>query len=230
MAEFRHWVDLSLEDRRNMLVALVGYRFGREPEARLDEIRAERADYMASFLRLAGIGPKDTVLELGSGCGFGTRVLAARAGRVLACDISPAFLSWAREELAGVDNVSFHQVASRDLSGIDDGSIDVVVSVSVFIHFNLYDMHGYFAEFARVLKPGGRVAFDFADERRLGGWLRLPAQQQQFLEHAAFYREDPRALAGLVQWNSAAGIRAVADMAGFRRQGRRGHRLLFRKR
>ena len=86
------WVRLDKEDIRKMLVSLVGDRFGERPEERLDDIREERARYAKKFIRLASIKPSDHVLELGSGCGFGTGALAAGAKQVTACDISPAYL------------------------------------------------------------------------------------------------------------------------------------------
>jgi SAM-dependent methyltransferase len=90
MAGREAWVDLSESDLHDLLIHLIGYRFGEKPEDRLDEIREERARYMARFISLAGIKPHEDVLELGSGCGFGTRALAASANSVVACDISPS--------------------------------------------------------------------------------------------------------------------------------------------
>lgn len=229
MSDHQAWVDLSEEDFRDMLISLIGYRFGREPEKHLEEIRAERSQYIGKFMKMAGVRPTDTVLELGSGCGFGTRVLAQRAGRVLACDISPAYLSVAKKELRDLDNVEFHLVNSRDLSEIADDSVDKVLSVSVFIHFNLYDIHLYFKEFKRILKENGKVVFDFADQHRMAGRLKLKNLEAQFLEHVKFYGQDPSKLPGLVQWNSARGIENAARLAGFKKIKRRGHRLLFRR-
>ena len=186
------WVDLDAEDVRRMLISLVGHRFGDRPEEHIDEIRADRAQYANRFVRMAGIRPTDTVLDLGSGCGFGTAVIARRAGRVIACDISPAYLAFARHECADSNNIEFRQIDSRDLSTIASESIDKVTSMAVFIHLNLYDMHHYFGEFSRVLKPGGTVLIDFADQGRLFSRL-LPnrAQDSQFLAHSSFYRDDP---------------------------------------
>ncbi|MCW8926734.1 MAG: class I SAM-dependent methyltransferase [Xanthomonadales bacterium] len=227
MTADKAWVGLTNEDIREMLVALVGFRFGTEPETRLDEIREEREAYAGRFLKMAGVGSDDTVLELGSGCGFGTRAVAKMAKKVLACDISEAYLTYARQELEGIDNIEFHHVQSRDLNAIADHSVDKIVSISVFIHFNLYDIYLYFLEFKRVLKNGGRVVFDFADSHRLGGGIRSKVLTGQFLEHAPYYRDMPSNLPGLVQWNSAKGIRGVAKLAGFRQVSHRGHRLLF---
>ena len=227
MTADKHWVGLKNEEFRDMLFALIGFRFGREPETRLPEIRQERQNYAGKFLKMAGVGSSDTVLELGSGCGFGTRAIAQLARRVVACDISDAFLSYAQQELKDLENIEFHHVESRDLSGIADGSINKIVSISVFIHFNLYDIFLYFTEFKRILKNKGRVVFDFADSHRLAGGIRSSSLIEQFLEHAPFYKEDPSNLPGLVQWNSANGIKGAAKLAGFRLVKRRGHRLLF---
>lgn len=223
----RAWIDLNPADLRQMLISLIGYRFGEAPEERLADIRAERQAYAGNFLDLAGIGPRDAVLDLGSGCGFGTAAIARRAATVVACDISPAFLDFARRECAGLGNVRFQQIEPRDLSPLESSSLDAVVSMSLFIHFNLYDMACYFAEFGRVLKARGRVVFDFADAHRLFSRWRNHGNDALFREHTEYYRADPSALPGLLQWNSARGITQVARDAGFRRLRRRGHKLLF---
>jgi len=223
----RAWIDLDPADVRNMLVSLIGYRFGQQPETRVDEIRIERRTYAHKFLRLAAVNKNQTVIDLGSGCGFGTGAIAEQAGEVHACDISPAFLDFARRECAGKTNIRFHAVQPRDLSPIPAHSIDTVISMSVFIHLNLYDMACYFEEFKRVLKPAGKLVFDFADSNRLFRRFRNHGNDQLFREHTGYYRENPAALAGLVQFNSARGIIQVARDAGFRCLKRRGHVLLF---
>lgn len=227
MTADKAWVDLSTEEIRDMLIALVGFRFGTEPETHLAEIREQRQSYAGRFIKLASIGPSDTVLELGSGCGFGTRAVALLAKKVVACDISKAYLSYAQQELEDLDNVEFHHVDSRDLSPIPDNSIDKIVSISVFIHFNIYDIYLYFMEFKRILRNKGKVVFDFADSHRLAGGIRSQSLIDQFLEHATYYKEAPSNLPGLIQWNSAKGIKGAAKLAGFRQLKHRGPRLLF---
>ena len=223
----RAWVDLDIADYRNMLISLIGYRFGEHPEERLDEIRAERAQYAQGFLKLAGLGNECDVIDLGSGCGFGTAAIAKKVRTVQACDISPAFLEVAKRECADLTNVRFHPIPSRNLDALPAQSVDAVVSMSVFIHLNLYDIYLYFMAFRRVLRPGGNVVFDFADMNRLFARFRKHGNDNLFLEHAGYYNENPSSLFGLIQWNSARGISGVASAAGFKRLKRRGHRLLF---
>jgi ubiquinone/menaquinone biosynthesis C-methylase UbiE len=226
----RAWIDLDPADVRTLLVSLIGYRFGERPEERIAEIRTERQDYARSFLNLAAVTRQQTVLDLGSGCGFGTAEIARRARSVLACDISAAFLEFAGRECGDLGNVRFHHIEPRKLTAVAGQSVDTVISMSVFIHLNLYDMYAYFKEFRRVLKPGGKVVFDFADAHKLFSRFHRHGNGDLFREHAEYYREDPSALAGLVQWNSARAITLVAREAGFRRLHKRGQKLLFRHR
>jgi ubiquinone/menaquinone biosynthesis C-methylase UbiE len=223
----RAWIDLDPTDVHNMLVGLIGYRFGEQPETRVDDIRAERRKYAQKFLRVAGVNKNQTVIDLGSGCGFGTGAIAEQAARVIACDISPAYLDFARLECSARDNIDFREVQPRDLSSIAGQSVDTAISMSVFIHLNLYDMACYFAEFKRVLKPGGKLVFDFADSDRLFRRFRNHGNDDLFREHTGYYKENPASLAGLVQFNSIRGITQVAHDAGFKRLKKRGHVLLF---
>lgn len=222
------WIDLNKEDFRRMLISLIGHRFGERPEEHLDKIREERVLYAEGFIKMAGIKQGDKVLDLGSGCGFGTATIARHASKVIACDISPAYIEFARGECANLHNVQFHAITSRDLSPVDNHSVDAVIAMAVFIHLNLYDIYSYFMEISRVLKPGGKVLIDFANMNRLFSRVPNRSQDQLFLSHAGFYRDDPGTLAGLVQWNSARGIKGVAKSAGFKFVKRRGHKLLFK--
>jgi SAM-dependent methyltransferase len=221
------WVDLSESDLHDMLIHLIGYRFGEKPEQRLDEIREERARYMGRFIKLTGVKTGDTVLEIGSGCGFGTRALAKAAGQVIACDISPAYLDFARRELKDLGNIRFELIKSRDLGAIADASVDKVVSSAVFIHLNLYDIYLYFLEFKRILKPGGKVTFDFANMHLLTGGWRSKQAKDEFLSLADHYKKFPSSIAGLVNWNSARGIRGAAKLAGFKRTRRISDKMVF---
>ena len=84
------------------------------------------------------------VVELGCGTGFGTRVLAARFGPVVAMDLAFEMLRLAPPE-AGA---RVHADASR--LPLADGSVDVLVAVNMFL---------FPTEFARVLAPGGALVW-----------------------------------------------------------------------
>ena len=60
------------------------------------------------LLQALGIGPDERVLEIGTGCGFLTYLLAQRAAHVTSIELNPALAELARANLAahGVGNVS----------------------------------------------------------------------------------------------------------------------------
>src|SRR3990172_12793807 len=128
--KFKHWIDLSEDHIRSMLVALIGHDFGPEPEKRIPEIRESRKNYANYVADRCEIDKENILLDLGSGCGFGTYWLAQRAKHVYACDISPAYLEFASKECSFLDNVSFHLIKSRQLDFLEKNTIDVVCSIS----------------------------------------------------------------------------------------------------
>jgi SAM-dependent methyltransferase len=133
------------------------------PRALLDAIPARA---LASFagvghhLALAGLAPGEAVLDLGSGSGtdvFCAAVQVGPSGRVVGVDFTPEQVAKAS---ALCDAERFPQasfVAGRiDELPFADGTFDVVISNGV-INLSVVK-NRVFAEAARVLRPGGRLA------------------------------------------------------------------------
>jgi len=104
--------------------------------------------------------PGETVVDLGSGAGLDA-FLAARVvgpeGQVIGVDMTPAMLKKARENAArgGYAQVEFREGRLEALP-VADSSVDAVMSNCVI---NLVpDKATVFAEIARILRPGGRLA------------------------------------------------------------------------
>jgi arsenite methyltransferase len=133
------------------------------PAAELDAIPAEAIDSFAGvgyYFELARISPGETVVDLGSGSGMDS-FLAARqtgtSGRVLGIDMTEAQLTKSRRLASehGIANVEFIGAHIEQLP-LPNASADVVISNGVI---NLApDKAAVFAEAARVLRPGGRLA------------------------------------------------------------------------
>lgn len=146
--------DLHFHTGRALAEAL-GY-----PADLLDELPAQAVTSFAGVgyhLGLARVVAGERVLDLGSGSGtdvFAAAVQARPTGSAVGVDITPEQLARA-ERLRREDHVAFRRARIEELP-FDDASFDVVISNGVV---NLAaDKAAVFAEAARVLRPGGRLA------------------------------------------------------------------------
>tara|TARA_B110000261_G_scaffold161743_1_gene203778 strand:- start:443 stop:1219 length:777 start_codon:yes stop_codon:yes gene_type:complete len=93
-----------------------------------------------------------TVLEIGSGEGYGIMELAPLADNYIAVDKYNTEIS---DELMKTNNITFIQTEVPPLKEIEDNSIDFVVTFQVIEHIKDDEM--FLKEIYRVLKPGGKV-------------------------------------------------------------------------
>jgi ubiquinone/menaquinone biosynthesis C-methylase UbiE len=112
------------------------------------------------FFDLARLEPGERILDLGSGCGMDVFFAAhqvGKSGSVTGIDMTPAQLAKAEALRADLDypNVQFVPGHIEDLP-FDDAQFDVVISNGVINLSAAKDK--VFAEAARVLRPGGRLA------------------------------------------------------------------------
>jgi ArsR family transcriptional regulator len=108
----------------------------------------------AALVRLVPRGL--TVADVGCGTGLLTLTLSRVAGRVVAVDESPEMVRKTRQKVgrSGLTNVEVRQGRAESLP-IPAGSCDAVFAFHLLRH--LRRPAEAVAEFARVLKPGGRV-------------------------------------------------------------------------
>jgi SAM-dependent methyltransferase len=108
--------------------------------------------------------PAGVAVDAACGTGRFSALLAARGHRVIGVDSSPDMLARARVRVPG------GEFRSGDLNRlpVDDAAADLVVCGLALTHVR--DLRPVFAEFARVLRPGGHlVVSDMHPERILRG-------------------------------------------------------------
>ncbi|HEY0823123.1 MAG TPA: methyltransferase domain-containing protein [Ramlibacter sp.] len=113
------------------------------------------------MLDAAGVGPGARVLDIAAGAGEQTLVAARRAGaqgHVLATDISPTILRYARAaaQQAGLANVETRELDGESHDQLPAGSFDAAISRVGLIYFP--DQQRALAGIRHALRPGGRFA------------------------------------------------------------------------
>ena len=93
-----------------------------------------------------------TVLEIGSGEGFGIRELAPKAEHYIAVDKYNTSIS---KKLQANNKITFIRNEVPPLKEIEDNSVDFVVSFQVIEHIKNDKL--FLQEIHRVLKPGGKA-------------------------------------------------------------------------
>lgn len=112
------------------------------------------------FIRWLGLGPGQRLLDIGCGSGGPSLRMVEESGAgVVGIDIHTQGIEVARREAArrGLGGVSFEVIDAGGRLPFDDGSFDAVICVDAINH--LADRAGVLRDWARVLRPGGRVLF-----------------------------------------------------------------------
>jgi ubiquinone/menaquinone biosynthesis C-methylase UbiE len=128
--------------------------------ASLDQFHARGLEATKELATLAGIDGTSRVLDVGSGIGGPARYLAESLGcRVVGVDLTAEYCRVAEALTARVglaDKVEFRTANALDLP-FGDGEFDVAWTQHVAM--NIADRSRLYREMARVLKPGGKLAF-----------------------------------------------------------------------
>jgi ubiquinone/menaquinone biosynthesis C-methylase UbiE len=133
------------------------------------------APFGAAMFDEARLQPGEDVLDVGCGHGMST-VEAAEAvapnGRVVGIDISPAMLEPARQRVAnaGLDNVELVE-GDAQVYPFEAESFDVVISRFGLMFFD--DAEAAFANLARALRSGGRLAFVCPRDPLSSEWVKV---------------------------------------------------------
>lgn len=120
-----------------------------------------------------------TLLDIGCGEGYNTRLLAKKGATVTGVDFSDVMIKLAMEEEKkeplGID---YHKLDATQLTGIGNSTFDIVTCMMVYMDFENVD--GVTREIARVVKSNGIViismphpCFEMSWEngKKVAGWI-----------------------------------------------------------
>jgi SAM-dependent methyltransferase len=101
------------------------------------------------------------VLDLASGEGYGTHILAQSAEHVTGVDISPEAVAWAAQKYRE-ENLAFLQ-GSANAVPLPDADVDVIVSFETLEHLGEHE--AMFREIKRVLREDGLLIISTPNKR-----------------------------------------------------------------
>ena len=176
-------------------------------------------------LEQVGLAPGLRVLDIGCGWAFGTYWARTAGCEVCGIDLAHDQLAWARRTLPGGPGLGLGQANARALP-FRDTSFDRVVSVETLEHVFRPDRAAVYAELARVLRPGGRLALSTpnpaspveAAKRFAVRWPRLrralpsscfPEAADDLTTYHPYRYHHPLPPAELVRGLTAAGLRVL---------------------
>lgn len=167
---------------------------------RWDAMRREffSAAVREKALARAALRPGMTVVDVGAGSGFVSEGLLGRGLRVIAVDASPAMLAELKRRLR-TEEVDCREGDAEHLP-VADGMLDCALGNMVLHHVE--HPAAAIAEFARTLKPGGRLILTDLD-RHQHAFLR----EEHHDRWLGFDRADVR------RWLKAAGLHNVTVTA-----------------
>lgn len=188
-------------------------------DAHTADIRAWLREPTDAMFAMAGVAPGACVLDVAAGAGDQTLDLAQRVGptgRVLATDLSPAILSFARARAAdaGLTNVET-RVADGEALDVEPASFDAAICRLGLMFFpeplkGLREIH-------RALRPGGglcTMVFSGPDKNPC-----LTILMSTALEHVGLPARDPFAPGGLMSLGQSGRMDRLFGEAGFRDVG-----------
>jgi SAM-dependent methyltransferase len=108
------------------------------------------------------IPQNSSVIEIGPGGGRWTEYLQKKSSILQLVDISEKCLELCKERFPDKTNITYNLIKDVKFNFTSDNSIDFVFSYDVFVHIDKAQITDYFNEFARVLKPSGKIILHYS--------------------------------------------------------------------
>jgi SAM-dependent methyltransferase len=128
------------------------------------EAARDKAGEFDAVARGMGIAPGETVADIGAGSGYYVTRLSPRVGpggKILAEDVTPAYLASLERRVKGLDNVTVVRGEAHD-PRLPAASVDAAILVHMY--HEIAQPFGLLHNLAQAMRPGGRVGIVDADD------------------------------------------------------------------
>ncbi len=98
------------------------------------------------------------ILEIGCGSGYGNKLLATKAKKILSIDIDKESIEFAKK-INPSANIEYELADVTKGISPKDNSYDICVCFQVIEHIQISKLQDFLGEINRVIKPGGSVLF-----------------------------------------------------------------------
>jgi SAM-dependent methyltransferase len=136
--------------------------------------------------------PGSVVCEIGPGTGRFSRFIVPRIpqGQLHLVDHSPWMVRFLQTYFDGQPTVQVHLGDGHSLPFAQGGWMDLVFVAGTIVALKLGTIHLYAREFARVLKPGGVVVFDYIDPSTAEGWAHLQTEGHRLADVYTYHAPE----------------------------------------
>ncbi|MBV9598338.1 MAG: class I SAM-dependent methyltransferase [Chloroflexi bacterium] len=150
------------------------------------------AEALLSATLFPHLQPDAVVCEVGPGTGRFSRYILPRIprGQLHLVDHSPWMVRFLRGYFRNQSNVVVHLGDGQSLPMPNDRWMDVVFVAGTVIALELGTIQRYAVEFARVLKPGGLVVFDYLDPTTDDGWAHLHTEGRRLADVYSYHAPE----------------------------------------
>ncbi len=118
------------------------------------------AEHMSRYMAAEEVVKGKIVLDIASGSGYGTKMLAKHAKKVYGVDVNEDAVAYAKENYAG-NNIEY-LLGDGESIPLPDNSVDVLITFETIEHIKNY--RKFLDEVHRVLKPDGMAIVSTPNE------------------------------------------------------------------
>jgi SAM-dependent methyltransferase len=176
----------------------VAAQWDRNADVWADQVRKQRDIFRGhwnnpAFIEFVGDISGKTVLDAGCGEGTNTRIFARRGARITGVDLSAKMLEFARaEEVREPLGIRYERASFTNMEMFKAESFDAAISTMALMDGP--DFPGAMREIARVLRPGGTLAYSIIHPcfgTKGMGWIRDDSGRAIKFTVADYFNSEP---------------------------------------